>query len=233
MQLQSAVVVSTRPNIAELAICRGLQRQDAGHIVAISSLRQKARGDTVFSEGDAADSVYEVVRGMLRLYKLLPDGRRQIVGFPSAGHLLGLAPQGVHVYAAEAITDITLCRYPRAAFDRLVDDMPGLARRLLAVTTDELRFAQDQLLLLGRKSANEKVASFLLRLADEQNCEDEADIPMTRTDMGDYLGLNIETVSRTLTRLKGAKIIAMPTVDHVVFLDRDQLELLTGSGCDA
>jgi CRP/FNR family transcriptional regulator, anaerobic regulatory protein len=229
MQLHVAVVSAPRPDIANLAVCRGLGQKVAGQIVAISSLRKKRRGETLFAEGDMADGIYEVVHGTLRLYKLLPDGRRQIVGFPSAGHLLGLAPEGAHVYTAEALTDVTLCRYPRASFDRLLDEMPGLARRLWAVTADELRFAQDQLLLLGRKTATEKVATFLRMLADQQGSEDEVDIPMTRNDMGDYLGLSIETVSRTLTRLKRAKIIAMSAVDHVVFLNHRQVELLAGS----
>src|SRR5215468_4962185 len=99
--------------------------------------------------------------------------------------------------------------------------MPGLARKLWAVTADELRFAQDQLLLLGRKTANEKVASFLLLLAEQQNADDEIDIPMTRSDIAAYLGLTIETVSRTLTRLKRDKIIELPSLDRAVFLDRD------------
>jgi CRP/FNR family transcriptional regulator, anaerobic regulatory protein len=232
MQLQAVVASSARPNIPTLAMCRGLSQKVTGDIVAISSLRKKQRGETVFAEGDDADSIYEVVSGTLRLYKMMPDGRRQIVGFPSTGHLLGVAPEGTHVYTAEAITDVTLRRYPRASFDRLVDDAPGLARRLWAATADELRFAQDQLLLLGRKTSTEKVASFLLLLAAQQNVEDEIAMPMTRGDMGDYLGLTIETVSRTLTKFKRDKVIALPSLDRAVLLNRDELELLAGGGRD-
>lgn len=208
---------------AALAVCRGLSHQVASHVVAISSLRRKAAGETVFAEGDEADSIYEVVRGTLRLYKILPDGRRQIMGFPTTGHLLGLAPAGSHVYTAEALTEVTLCRYPRASFHRLVNEVPGLAKRMWAVTSDELRFAQDQLLLLGRKSATEKVASFLLMLAEQQDT-DRLSLPMTRTDIGDYLGLTIETVSRTLTKLKREKLIALLQVNTMELLDRDALE---------
>ena len=88
-----------------------------------------APGKTLFSEGDEADNVYEVVHGTLRLYKLLSDGRRQITGFLSAGHLLGLAHEDCLLYTAEAITEVTLCRYPRSAFDRMVDEVPGFAQR--------------------------------------------------------------------------------------------------------
>ena len=153
---------------AALAVCRGLSPQAASHLMAISSLQRKAPGETLFAEGDEADSVYEVVRGMLRLHKLLPDGRRQITGFLSAGHFLGLAPEGICVYTAEAITEVTLCRYKRTAFDRLIDEVPGFAKRLLTVASHELSAAQDQMLLLGRKAAAEKVASFLLLMADQQ-----------------------------------------------------------------
>ena len=83
----------------------------------------------LFAEGDETTSIYEIVRGMLRLVKLLPDGRRQITGFLSAGHLLGLAPEGVRVYTAEAVTEVTLRRYGRAAFERLIDEVPGFSRR--------------------------------------------------------------------------------------------------------
>lgn len=206
----------------------GLGRQATGHLSAISSLQRKAPGETLFAEGDAADSVYEVVRGMVRLYKLLPDGRRQITGFLSAGKLLGLAPEGVCVYTAEAITEVTLCRYKRAAFERLIDEVPGFAKRLLTVASHELRAAQDQMLLLGRKSAAEKVTSFLLLLADQHDAEeeDEIEVPMTRSDIADYLGLTIETVSRTLTKLKQDGLIALPTSSRVEIRDRDRLEEL-------
>jgi CRP/FNR family transcriptional regulator len=211
--------------------CRGLEQQAVSHVAAISSLCRKSAGETLFGEGDVADGAYEIVKGTLRLYKLLPDGRRQIVGFPSAGHMLGLAPEGTHVYTAEAVTDVTLCRYPRASFNRLVDHVPGLARRLWAVTADELRFAQNQLLLLGRKTATEKVASFLLLLADQQHATDEVGVPMTRTDIGDYLGLTIETVSRTLTKMKRDGLIGLPTHDRIELLCADQLtDVAAGEG---
>jgi CRP/FNR family transcriptional regulator len=170
---------------------------------------------------------------MVRLYKLLPDGRRLITGFLSAGNLLGLAPDGVCVYTAEAITEVTLCRYKRVAFERLIDEVPGFAKRLLAVTSHELRAAQDRMLLLGRKSATEKVASFLLLMADRQGAEDldEVDVPMTRTDIADYLGLTIETVSRTLTKLKQDGVIALPTFARIEIRDQDRLEELAAGEC--
>jgi CRP/FNR family transcriptional regulator len=206
-----------------------LPRGTGNPLAAIGSLHKKAPGEAVFLEGEDADSIYEVVRGTLRLYKMLPDGRRQIVGFMTAGHMLGLAPEGQFVYSVDAITEVTLCRYKRAAFDRLIDEVPGLARRLLSAASHELSAAQNQMLLLGRKTALEKVASFILMTADLQpGGDDELDVPMTRGDIADHLGLTIETVSRTLTKLKAEGLIALPTPTRLEIRDREGLEDVAG-----
>lgn len=216
---------------AALLFCRDLGAA-AGNVVSIASQQKKASGEILFGEGDDADSVYEVVSGMMRLYKLMPDGRRQITGFVTSGKLVGNPADLMRPYTAEAVTDVVVRRYPRAAFDRLIDQVPGFARRLLSVANDELRMAQDQMLLLGRKTATEKVASFLLRMADDLGGE-EMDVPMGRNDIADHLGLTIETVCRTLTRLKREGIIALPTPGHIEILDRDELEDLAMGGSDA
>lgn len=202
--------------------CLGLGRQ-AGHLLPANPVQQMSAGEVLFSEGDKADSVYEVLSGMVRLYKLLPDGRRQVTGFLTAGQLLGLAPQGTCVFTADALTEVSLVRYKRDAFERLIDEVPGFARRLLAVTSHELHAAQDQMVLLGRKSASEKVASFLLMLPAHK---DDIDVPMTRGDIADYLGLTVETVSRTLTRLRQDGLIALPVPARIQVLDRKGLENL-------
>jgi CRP/FNR family transcriptional regulator, anaerobic regulatory protein len=227
------VASNTVPKVdfTALAVCRGLGREATSNIMAITSLQKKAAGATIFSEGDAADSVFEVVTGTLRLHKLLPDGRRQVTGFLCAGHLIGLAPEGTWVYTAEAITDVTLCRYRRPAFERLIDTVPGFARRVLTVTSHELRVAQDQMLLLGRKTAAERVASFLLLMAEQQGSE-EISVPMGRTDIADYLGLTIETVCRSLSQLKRSELIELPTHGHIVIRNRDELEELAAGGRD-
>jgi CRP/FNR family transcriptional regulator len=224
---------ATRAEAAGLSLFSSGERQAAAHIAAIGSLQRKSAGEIVFAEGEETGSVYEVVRGMLRLYKLLPDGRRQITGFLSAGHLLGLAPEGAYVFTAEAVTDVTLCRYGRAAFERFIDEVPGFAKKLLAATSHELRLAQEQMLLLGRKTAAEKVATFLLLIAEnqEENGQDGTDLLMSRQDIADYLGLTIETVSRTLTKLKHDGLIALPTPARVEIRDRSRLEdLAAGEG---
>ncbi len=228
------IASNTVPKVdfSALAVCRGLGREAASNIMAITSLQKKAAGETIFWEGDAADSVFEVIKGTLRLHKLLPDGRRQVTGFLCAGHLVGLAPEGTWVYTAEAITDVTLCRYRRSAFERLIDTVPGFARRVLTVTSHELRVAQDQMLLLGRKTAAERVASFLLLMADQQGegSATEISVPMGRNDIADYLGLTVETVCRTLSQLKRNELIDLPTHGRIVIRDRDALEELAAGG---
>jgi len=228
MRAQAVSNTTVKTDFAGFALSYSPGHQPGSYLTAISSLQRKAPGETLFAEGDETNSVYEIVRGTLRLVKLLPDGRRQITGFLSAGRLLGLAPEGAHVYTAEAVTEVTLCRYGRAAFERLIDEVPGFARRLLDVTSHELRVAQDQMLLLGRKTATEKVASFLLLIAEQQDGDGtlEVDLPMTRSDIADYLGLTIETVSRTLTKLKQDGLIALQEPHRIKIRNRDQLEEL-------
>jgi CRP/FNR family transcriptional regulator, anaerobic regulatory protein len=221
---------STSPatiDLSGLMVCKGLGQQAASHIAAISVVQRLSPGKSLFSEGDEAKNVYEIVHGTLRLCKLLCDGRRQITGFLSEGHLLGLAHEDRYLYSAEAVTEVTLCRYPRSRFSRMVDEVPGFAKRLLAVTSSELCAAQDQMLLLGRKSAAEKVASFLLTLVQRHGTQrGEIRIPMTRGDIADYLGLTVETVSRSLSKLRQDGVIALPTANTMTLLDADQLEAL-------
>jgi CRP/FNR family transcriptional regulator len=228
MHAHIAADAAMRMNPGLLPSAGCISPNSASRLMAVSSLHRKKPGETVFSEGDDADSVYEVVRGMLRLCKILPDGRRQITGFLSAGQFLGLAPEGICVYTAEAITEVTLCRYKRTAFDRLIDEVPGFAKRVLAVASHELSAAQNQMLLLGRKAALEKVASFLLMMVEQavDDGDEAIGLPMTRSDIADYLGLTIETVSRTLTRLKHDRLIALPSPDRIEIRDRHQLEEL-------
>ncbi len=197
-------------------------------------------GTILFAEGDDAECVFEVVSGTMRLYKALADGRRQITGFASGGQMLGLAPERHYVCTAEAVTPMVLRRYQRRAFDRRIDSEPGMARRILQAVSNELRMAQDQMLLLGRKSAVEKVASFLLRLAETEadtetvdgDVADRIDLPMGRGDVADYLGLTVETVSRTFTKLRNDGLIALPTPSSVEILDSGQLRELAAGVAD-
>jgi CRP/FNR family transcriptional regulator len=216
------------PAFSSRLLSYGHDPDTSRRIERLGTTRIYARGRTLFNEGDDAANVYEIVRGMVRLYRVLPDGRRQIMGFLSDGDLVGVAVAGRYVYSAETITAVSARFYARAKFDRMVDEVPGFARRLLMLASDELRAAQEQMLLLGRKSASEKVATFLLALAarqaDDRSACDEVVLPMTRTDIADYLGLTIETVSRALRRLKCEGVIALLSTSRVEILDAGRLE---------
>ncbi len=166
-------------------------------------------GRTMFWEGDEAKDVFLIDAGALRLCRGLSDGRRAIVGFMLPGEILGLAAGAVYPYSAEAIDEVKLRRMPRR---RLIDDMDRdatLRPQAFMAISNELTRAQDQILLLGRKTADERVASFLLSMAERTGAAArEISLPMTRLDMADYLGLTIETVSRVLTRLQREGLIA-------------------------
>ena len=196
---------------------------------SIATLAKFQSGQMLFSEGDDASDVFEIVQGIVKLYKLLPDGRRQIVGFVSKQQLVGFDDDDVYLYAAEAVTDVCVSRCRRGQFDRLVDEVPGMARKILSARCRDLHSARNQMLLLGRKTAIERIASFLLLLGEMQSgkrSDGSIEVPMTRNDIADYLGLTIETVSRSLTKLRRDKIISLPIATHIDVMDRDRLEEL-------
>jgi len=207
-------------------------RNPADPLASLGHAKVYERETTVFSEGDAAGSVFRVMSGMVRLYKMLPDGRRQIIGFLQAGDMMGLAFAAQYLYTAETVTATTIHRIPRLELDALMDAQPAFARKLLSATTSELMAAQDQMVLLGRKTAAEKVATFLLRLSDRKgggkgdDCT--IDLPMGRSDIADHLGLTTETVSRTLTKLKSGRLIRILVGGKLDLLDRDALADLAG-----
>jgi CRP/FNR family transcriptional regulator len=168
---------------------------------------------TIFDETEPADHVFNVTEGAIKIYKLLSDGRRQVTGFLFPGDFLGLTHNESYAYSAEALTATKLCRYPRGKLESLLNEIPKLERQLLGMASHELAAAQDQMMLLGRKSARERVVSFLLMLSDalvrHGQPGNPVSLPMSRTDIADYLGLTIETVSRTLTQLKTQGLIEL------------------------
>lgn len=151
-----------------LTFCVGLEAEEIDRLSAIVTRLTLAAHQMLFHEGDAADFVYNVTRGVMKLYKLLPDGRRQITGFLLPGDFLGLAGKDGYSYSAETVDAVELCRFPRRKLNELFEAFPQLERRMLKLATDELIAAQDQMVLLGRRTAAEKVAIFLLRLSERE-----------------------------------------------------------------
>jgi CRP/FNR family transcriptional regulator len=185
-------------------------------------VRRLAPRELICQQGDPAEAVFYVLDGALKVYKLTPDGRRQIVGFLSADQFLGLGCGDEWSFSAEALTPLKVGRLPRAKLDRLLDEFPLLGRRLLGFARRELQAAQEHLLLLGRLNPLERVSSFLSRLVEQTGVE-RLELPMSRQDIADHLGLTIETVSRCFTKLRKAGVIDLPRPGDVIVRDADRL----------
>lgn len=170
-----------------------------------------AAKEIVFTQGDPASRVFNLSDGVVRIYRLLPDGRRQVVGFALPGDFLGLTTQDHYPLTAEAIEPTLACAFPRIAFRRLVDGNLAALRRMNQLVSQELTAAHDRMMMLGRYTAEEKMAAFLLSWRERRRaCAGTGvNLPMSRRDIADYLGLTIETVSRTFTRLERAGVIAI------------------------
>ncbi len=194
-------------------------------LALLTAPQQLAAGEALIDEGDEATHLFTITSGSMKIYKLLSDGRRLITGFLFQGDFLGLAFCDRYTYSAEALTDTNVCRFSRRQFDRFVDAHPAMTRRMLQMAANELAAAQEQMTLLGRKTAEERVASFLLRLIRRQeglgHDGKAIRLTMTRTDIADYLGLTTETVSRTFTGFRAAGYIDLEGATLVHVLDRD------------
>ena len=216
----------------------GSGRATGGGLTAIGALQRLEPKETLVWEGDAAADVFQIVRGVACLYKLLPDGRRQVARFCFAGDIVGLAADACYPYTVDALTDLTVARVRRAALDSRIETDRSLRQAVMRALGRELSVAQNQLLLLGRKSASERVATFLQAMV-AQALRDGGDgrsvaLAMTRIDIADYLGLTHETVCRTISLFKAQGIIATPD-PHLIEIRRPDLlvEIAEGDRAEA
>ncbi len=185
------------------------------------------RNAEIFGENEPADYLYQVVIGSVRTYKILSDGRRQVGGFYLPGDVFGLEFTDEHTLSAEAIADTKVLVVKRSALNAISSRDASIAQELFALTGRELRRAQDHILLLI-KSAQERVASFLLEMSERVSGSNAIELPMSRQDIADYLGLTIETVSRTLTSLETCAAIELPTSRRILLRNRSTLNKLNG-----
>jgi CRP/FNR family transcriptional regulator, nitrogen fixation regulation protein len=179
----------------------------------------------IYGENEPAEYLYKVISGTIRTSKILNDGRRQIGGFYLPDDVFGLEPGSEHAFSAEAITDAKVLVIKRSAVEALAARDNEAARELWAITGRELQRVQDHILLLI-KTAQERVAAFLLEMSERIKSNDEINLPMSRQDIADYLGLTIETVSRTLTSLECNAAIALPTSRRILLRNRAALRRL-------
>jgi CRP-like cAMP-binding protein len=183
------------------------------------------RNAEVYGENEPAEYLYKVISGTVRTYRVLNDGRRQIGAFYLPGDIFGLEVGEEHTFSAEAIADSKILVIKRSTLVALAARDNEIARQLWAMTAGELQRAQGHIMLLI-KTAQERVAGFLLEMAKRSAAATEVDLPMSRQDIADYLGLTIETVSRTLTQLENSAAIAVPTSRRIVLRNRAALSRL-------
>lgn len=186
-----------------------------GSIELMGAPMSFSRNAEIYGDNEPAEYIYKLISGNVRTYKVLSDGRRQIGSFYLPGDIFGLEMGQEHAYSAEAISDVKVLVIKRRTIESLAERDADVARQLWALTRCELQRAQRHILLLI-KTAQERVASFLLEMADRIKVNHEVDLPMSRQDIADYLGLTIETVSRTLTSLEHSAAISLPSSRRVV-----------------
>jgi CRP/FNR family nitrogen fixation transcriptional regulator len=195
----------------------------------LGSVCRFRRGDTIFGEGDELRSSYKIVSGAVRLSRITEDGRRQIVEFRTAGDFVGFEWDGRCALGAEAVRDVVAVRYMRTRVDRLVEERSDVRESLVALIRDELRSAHEHLIALGCQGAKERLANFLLQLARKARANDgeTIEIELGRQDMADYLGLTLETISRTLSEFKRIGAIALPKRRQIRILSKAKLQAQT------
>ena len=187
-----------------------------------------AAGETIFNEGDVATKTYRVLCGAVRLCKHMSDGRRQIVEFILAGDFFGLMQLPEYAFTAEAVNDVVVVSYPRPQIERLGGASCGFRNELFALLSTQLLGMHQHLVMVGRQSAKERVAGFLLKLVNRADASDgdTLELPMSRQDMADYLGLTIETVCRELSALKKARVLSAPDLHSIAVHDVVRLETI-------
>lgn len=218
--------------VRDLSVCGSLGDQDLATMNAISTTKTYDVDQTLIWEGEAASEFFIITEGCCKVFKLLPDGRRQITGFLYPSDIVGLASDSRYSYTAQALTPMNVCRFGREPVMELFTQMPELCRKVCCVASNELAAAQDQMVMLGRKNAAERLATFLVLLERRKHLRGEnsleIDVPMTRADIADHLGLTTETVSRTVTIFRKKGLIELDGPHAITILKESALKELAG-----
>ena len=228
VSLPDAGDVCVRCGVRGSSVCSAMPDGDLARLAAVATAREYPKGKVFIEDGELASDFFNVTAGTVKLFKLLPDGRQQVTGFASVGHFLGLAVSDRYAFSAQAIEPVRVCRFSRSKLRLVLDDFPALEKRLLETACNELVTAQEQILMLGRKTAQEKVASFLVSWRhNSAPCDHPSQtlrLPMTRGEIADYLGLTIETVSRTISRFRLDNRVQIPSSTEIRVADWTWLE---------
>lgn len=218
--------------VRDKAVCSVLTDEELRELSKITTAVELAAGRDVFYEGDENTYLFNVVVGVIRLTKLLPDGRRQVTGFLFPGDFLGLSVADTYACSAETVSKTSLCRFNRQSLIKMLDQFPKLEHRLLERASSELVEAQTQMVMLGQKTATERISSTLLNLMERigrtGNHGTIIELPMSRADLADYAGVTVETVSRCFTRLRENGVIDTPDVRSIHIRQPEELARLSG-----
>jgi CRP/FNR family nitrogen fixation transcriptional regulator len=220
-----AALRQIKPDLARPA--PGVQSGMTADALGVDGVRMTyARNEEIFGEGEPSTCVYRVLRGVVRTYRILSDGRRQVAEFFLPGDVFGLEAGEDHRTSAEAVTDCDVVSIRRSQLaDKAMSDS-ATGHKLWSLTLHHLRRSEEHMLVLGRKNACERLAWFLIDMSERIPAPDRVDLPMSRQDIADYLGLTIETVSRTMTQLQDDALISLPSCRQVVLRDRGALSEL-------
>ncbi|PCI85515.1 MAG: hypothetical protein COB24_12755 [Hyphomicrobiales bacterium] len=215
--------------VRDLSFCNALDNGALEEFSALSKTKSFQDGQLIFSEGKTNEYLGSVILGIVKIYKLLDDGRQQIVSLGFPGDMLGNIIDSEYNYFAESVGDTKICFYQVARINNFAESNPAIYRSILGKTTEQLGHAREWLLLLGRKTAQEKIASFLLLLAEHHKGDSPNQafkIPLKRQEIADFLGLTIETVSRHFSNLKSKQLIREYAGHMLTIVDYDQLKSL-------
>lgn len=190
----------------------------------VGQIMHFARGEEIFGQGERADCLYKVTSGWVRSYRILRDGRRQIEGFHLAGEYFGIEADDSHHCSAEALGQATVLVVRRSVLNELATRRGNIAATLFRLAMQGLQRSREHIAMLSHKSACERVAGFLLDMAERADAVKALELPMSRQDIADYLSLTIETVSRTLSQLQSDGLIDIPRSRNIVLRDRLALE---------
>lgn len=224
--------------IRHRAVCARCESDELAKLDEIKYYRSFQAGETVIWSGDRMDFVASVVSGIATLTQTMEDGRRQMVGLLLPSDFVGRPGRSAAAFDVTATTDLVMCCFRKKPFEELMATTPHISHRLLEMTLDELDAAREWMLLLGRKTAREKIASLFALLARRDASLKAGpgacsfDLPLTREEMADYLGLTLETVSRQISSLKREGIIELEGKRHIKVANFDRLTELTGDDSD-
>jgi CRP/FNR family transcriptional regulator len=213
--------------IKSYSFCRCLLDDQLKVFANISEEKEFKDKQVIFLQQEASNHLHNITKGNVKIYKLLSDGRIQIIGFLYPGDFFGSYKKKKYNYSAEAMGDVRLCVFKQEVLDSYLENNLNLAKEMLHVTSHELTLAQDRIGVLGKLNANERVARFILNISDQRARigwqDNPISLPMTRQDIADYLGLTLETVSREITRFKTANLIKIMSSKQIFIKDKKKL----------